>query len=123
MKRFLLTISLLLAITLSVSAEGKKEVKFVDATTLNICGHTLRTEKSPYFRFDHTPYKGFNKTIISHSKKPAGLYVVFKTNSSKISASWENVPHRMGDNMTGILQHGLDLYIKVDGKWKVSAGK
>ena len=117
MKRIFTLLIACMALSMTASAQ----LKFVDATELGIHGYTKQTEKSPYFRFDHTPYEGFNKTIISHSKKPAGLYVVFKTNSSKISASWENVPHRMGDNMTGILQHGLDLYIKVDGKWKFAA--
>lgn len=116
-KTFLL---LVLICSLSISATAQK-LKFVDATELGIHGYTMQTDKSPYYRFDHTPYEGFNKTIISHSKKSAGLYLVFKTNSSKISASWENVPHRMGDNMTGILQHGLDLYIKVDGEWKFAS--
>ena len=47
--------------------------------------------------------------------------MVFKTNSSQISATWENVAARMGDNTTGISQQGLDLYIKADGKWKYAA--
>lgn len=116
MKIVLLTIACL--ISFSVSA---RNLKFVDATELGIHGHTQKTDKSPYYRFDHTPYEGFSKSIINYSKSPSGLYIVFKTNSSQISASWENVPHRMGDNMSGILQHGLDLYIKDDGKWKFAS--
>ncbi len=115
MKKVFLTIITLLTIS-TVSAE-----KWVDATELGIHGHTKQTDKSPYYRFDHTPYEGFSKSIINHSKCPSGLYVVFKTNSSQISASWENAPKRMGDNMTGISQHGLDLYIKKDGKWRFAA--
>ena len=118
MKRFLLTISLLFAITLSVSAEGKKEVKFVDATTLNICGHTLPTEKSPYFRFDSDPYNFKEQNIIRYSRYSTGMYVMFKTNSSQVVATWENVPRRVGDNMSAITQIGLDLYIKDNGQWR-----
>ena len=116
MKRILATLVLALAVVGSSFAQ-----KWVDATELGIHGHTQKTDKSPYYRFDHTPYEGFSKTIINYSKCPSGLYVVFKTNSSQISAAWENAPKRMGDNMTGISQHGLDLYIKKDGKWRFAA--
>ncbi len=116
MKRILTTLVLTVAIIGSSFAQ-----KWVDATELGIHGHTKQTDKSPYYRFDHTPYEGFNKTIVNYSKQPAGMYVVFKTNSSQISASWEWKPRRMGDNITGISQSGLDLYIKRDGKWRFAA--
>ena len=118
MKRFLLTISLLLAFGLSAVAQEKKDLKFVDAATLNICGHTIRTEKSPYFRFDCEPYALNNKYIERYSRYSTGLYVMFKTNSSQIAATWENVPRLAGDNMTAITQFGLDLYVKENGKWR-----
>ncbi len=117
MKRLFTLLIACVALSMTASAQ----LKFVDATELGIHGHTQKTDKSPYYRFDHTPYEGFSKGIINHSKCPSGLYVVFKTNSSQISASWENAPKRMGDNMTGISQHGLDLYIKKDGKWRFAA--
>ena len=107
------------ACLISFSATAQK-LQYVDAVELGIHGHTQKSEKYPYYRFDYTPY-GFEKGVVSHSKKSTGLYVVFKTNSSQIAASWENVPHRMGDNMTGITQHGLDLYIKKDGEWKFAS--
>lgn len=115
MKHLLAAIALLCAITATATAQ---ELKWVNAVDLGIHGYTKKTDKSPYYRFDHTPYEWNNKTIISHAKKCTGLYVAFKTNSSQISATWENTPSRMGDNMTGIVQKGLDLYIKEDGKWK-----
>jgi hypothetical protein len=115
MKRFFAILVAALAIS-SVSAQ-----KWVDATELGIHGHTQKTDKSPYYRFDHTPYEGFSKAIIRYAKASSGLYIVFKTNSSKISARWENVPKRIGDNMTGISQLGLDLYIKDNGKWRFAA--
>ena len=117
MKRLTLLV-ILLAMTVGAMAQ---EVRYVDAVELGIHGYTKQTDKSPYYRYDYTPYEGFNKSVISHSKKCAGLYVVFKTNSSSIWATWENVPARMGDNIAGIAQHGLDLYIKADGKWRYAA--
>lgn len=119
MKRFLTLLIACAAVSISAMAQG---VKFVDATELGIHGYTKKTDKSPYYRYDYTLYEeGLHKSAISHSKKCPGLYVVFKTNSSKISATWENVAARMGDNTTGISQQGLDLYIKADGKWKYAA--
>lgn len=118
MKKRLLALCMIVA---AISSAVAQDLKFVDATTLKIYGYTQQTDKSPYYRFDHSLYGFEDKGIISHSKKSSGLYMVFKTNSSQISASWENAPHRIGDNMSGILQHGLDLYIKVNGKWEFAA--
>ena len=113
MRRFLAIITLLCATAVSAVAQ---ELKWVNATELGIHGYTKKTDKNPYYRFDHTPYTWNNSTIVGHSKKCTGLYISFKTNSSQIAATWENVPRRTADNMTGIVQLGLDLYIKVDGE-------
>ena len=77
---------LLLALICSLSFSAMAQTKFVDAVELGIHGSTKKTDKGTYYRFDHTPYEGFSKAIISHSMCPAGLYIVFKTNSSTISA-------------------------------------
>ena len=116
MRRILTTLVLAVAIVGTSFAQ-----KWVNATELGIHGHTKKTDKSPYYRFDHTLYEGFNKTVINYSKCPSGLYIVFKTNSSQISAKWANVKKRIGDNMTGVAQLGLDLYIKDNGKWRYAA--
>ena len=80
MKRFLLVIALLVTVATTASAEEKKSnLKFVDATTLNICGHTMRTDKSPYFRFDCEPYNFKEEHVRRYSKYPVGLYVTFRT--------------------------------------------
>ncbi len=117
MKRLLLTFGLLLAVTATAVAQEEKQLKFVDATTLNICGHTLRTDKSPYYRFDCEPYNIKEERIRRYSRYSTGMYVMFRTNSSQVVATWENVPRRPGDNMSAITQLGLDLYIKSDGRW------
>jgi hypothetical protein len=117
MRKGILTLALACIVALSATAQ---KLHFVDARELGIHGYTQKSDKYPYYRYDYTPY-GFEKGVVSHAKKSTGLYVVFKTNSSQISASWENVPHRMGDNMTGITQHGLDLYIKKNGEWKFAS--
>ena len=101
-------------VTMSVSAQ---ELNYVDASTLNICGYTLKSEKTPYSRFDPTQYPMPNKHIVGMSKYSTGMYVMFSTDSKTISAKWKWVKRGMGNNMTPILQRGLDLYIEKDGKW------
>lgn len=117
MKHLLSALALLLAVSTSAVAQEKQPLKFVDAATLNICGHTLPTDKSPYFRFDPEPYGFKEKNIVRYARYSTGLYVMFRTNSSQIVATWENVARRPGDNMTAITQLGLDLYIKSNGRW------
>ena len=119
MKRLCLVLLLLFVGVSSLRAESKnlENLKFVDATTLNLGGHTMQTEKSPYFRFDCEPYNFTVKNIIRYSRYSTGLYVTFKTNSSQVWATWENVPRQVSDNMTPIFQLGVDLYIKDKGEW------
>jgi lysophospholipase L1-like esterase len=117
MKRTFLLLTLLCSLSLFTTAQ----TKFVDAVKLGIHGHAQKTDKSPYYRYDNDPYEGLSPKSSSHAKKCPGLYVVFKTNSTKISASWENVITRVGTNTTCISQTGLDLYIKDNGKWHYAA--
>ena len=119
MKKLCLALLFLLVGVMSLRAEDNKteNLKFVDATTLNLGGHTMRTEKSPYFRFDCEPYNFDVKNIIRSSRYSSGLYVTFKTTSSQVWATWENVSRQVSDNMTPIFQLGMDLYIKDKGQW------
>ncbi len=99
-------------------ALAKGETKWVDATTLNICGHTIQNADNIYSRLNSTPYDFGNKTIIRYCRYSTGLYVTFKTNSTEISAEWSVASSKVRDNITPITQLGLDLYIKDNGKWR-----
>lgn len=111
MKRVLIALALIGFVS-SASAE-----KWVDARDLAIHGHTQKCEQHPYHRIDHAA-TNLNKKLATMAEEAAGLYVSFKTNSSFIAASWSIVPHRTRDNMSMIMQRGLDLYIKQDGEWR-----
>lgn len=111
MKRVLIALALIGFVS-SASAE-----KWVDARDLAIHGHTQKCEQHPYHRIDHAA-TNLNKKLATMAEEAAGLYVSFKTNSSFIAASWSIVPHRTRDNMSMIIQRGLDLYIKQDGEWR-----
>ncbi|MBQ3026647.1 MAG: SGNH/GDSL hydrolase family protein [Alistipes sp.] len=111
MKRVLIALALIGFVS-SASAE-----KWVDARDLAIHGHTQKCEQHPYHRIDHAA-TNLNKKLATMAEEAAGLYVTFKTNSSFIAASWSIVPHKTRDNMSMIIQRGLDLYIKQDGEWR-----
>ena len=111
MKRVLIALALIGFVS-SASAE-----KWVDARDLAIHGHTQKSEQHPYHRIDHAA-TNLNKKLATMAEEAAGLYVSFKTNSSFVAASWSIVPHRTRDNMSMIIQRGLDLYIKQDGEWR-----
>lgn len=108
----ILAILALSFITMSVSAQ-----KFVDAATLNVCGQTLKSESKPFSRFDPTKHPLPNKHVVQMSTYSTGMYVMFSTDSKNITAKWKWLKRGISNNMTPILQRGLDLYIEKDGKW------
>ena len=115
MKRFLSL--LILAIALFGSAVAQS-TKWVDAKSLNICGHTIRNAENCYSRIETKPYGFDNRAIIRYSRYSSGMYVMFKTNSSFISAEWSVASVKVRDNMTPLVQLGVDLYIKQNGEWR-----
>lgn len=109
--------SILATLLISLMAVSVSAQKYVDAATLNICGQTLKSESNPYSRFDPTKYPLPNKHIVQMSTYSTGMYVMFSTDSKALHAKWQWVKRGLGNNMTPILQRGLDLYIEKDGKW------
>ena len=114
MKR-ILSIFILAAVSVSLSAQ-QIEYVFTEATDLNLIGKIIDTP-NPYHRVDTVKYKGFTRSENIQVRCPAGLAVLFKTNSSTISVKGE-YGHIGNSNATmGIAMKGYDLYIKKDGKW------
>lgn len=110
---------LLLAVVALTFVTANGQLKWVDATSLNICGHTIRNSESPYSRLNAEAYGFKNRAILRYSHYSTGLYVMFKTNSSQISAEWSVASVKVRDNMTPIVQLGVDLYVKGEnGKWR-----
>ena len=116
MKKIVLTF---FAIVATFAATAANALKWVNATSLNICGHTLRNAENPYSRIEAKPYGFTNKSILLYSRYSSGLYVMFKTNSTRISAEWSVAKSRVRDHMTPVVQLGVDLYAKEKGgKWR-----
>lgn len=113
MKRILITLTLLISVASLASA---KQLKYVDATQLNIIGKVLPTQK-PFARVDTEKYRFEDKTIERYANYSTGLMVVFTTDSRTIAAKWKTSSANAGYNMNSIVCKGLDLYIKKDGEW------
>lgn len=115
MKRLFSAIVLVCALFGSTSAQA---LEWVDGTSLNICGHTLRNAENPYSRLDAKVYGFENNAIIRYSRYPSGMYVMFKTNSSQVAVDWTLASPKLRYNMTPIVQLGVDLYVKQNGEWR-----
>lgn len=95
-------------------------VKYVytEASELNLVGKILDGTSNPYHRVDTVKYKGFTKSENKQVRCPAGLAVLFKTNSTSVSVKtkWGEVSNM---NTTMPLSYGgYDIYIKnAKGEW------
>ena len=118
-------ISLLAAavISLSALAQTPKDVKYVftEASDLNLIGKIHEDTPNPYHRVDTVKYKGFTKGENRQVRCPAGLAVLFKTNSTTISVKTDFGWEYNAVNTMPIAYRGYDLYIKENGKWIYAA--
>lgn len=117
MKKFFITVVLSLLSILSVSAQ-----KQIEAFTLNLIGKPFESTPNPYHRVDTLVYKGFNRTENRQLRCPAGMAVLFKTNTRNIhiTTKWGYV--YSSNSTMPISYKGYDLYIKNrDGEWQYAA--
>lgn len=94
---------------------------FVEASQLNLIGKIHKETPNPYHRVDTARYKGWNKIENIQVRCPAGLAVLFKTDSPTISVKTEYGWKSEFVNMTAISYKGYDLYIRKDGDWIYAA--
>lgn len=113
---------LLASIVISLGAQTPKYV-YTEASDLNLIGKIHQNTSNPYHRIDTTMYKGFTKRENIQVRCPAGLAVLFKTNSSSITVKPEYGYLGDSNSTMAISMRGYDLYIKKDGKWLYAASK
>ena len=77
--------------------------KYVDASTLTLIGRTCPMEGNPYYRVDTARYHFDNAAIRRYCGYPAGVAVLFTTDSRSIEARWTTTPRSYGWNMTGVM--------------------
>ena len=118
MKRSLFILSLILC-SIAALAQTPKDVKYVftEASDLNLIGKIHKETPNPYHRVDTVKYKGFTVGENRQVRCPAGLAVLFKTNSSVITVKTDWGWEYSSVATMPIAYRGYDLYIKKDGKW------
>ena len=120
-----MTLIALVLVAGAINAQTPKDVKYVftEASELNLIGKIHKETPNPYHRVDTVKYKGFTKGENRQVRCPAGLAVLFKTNSTTISVlteyGWQN---DMSTTMP-LAYRGYDLYIKDGGQWRWAAAK
>lgn len=109
-------LSFVLVFLLLVTAVSGQDLHYYSAEGLTFVGKGFDTP-SKYHRVDSARYCDMPMAAKTRYCQSAGLAVAFKTNSNTIAAKWKTARGSAGTNMTLIMQRGLDLYIKVDGRW------
>ena len=118
MKKLLTIIALAFASAM-LSAQTPKGVvyEFTEASDLNLIGKIHKETPNPYHRVDTVKYKGFTVGENRQVRCPAGLAVLFKTNSTSISVKTEYGWEYNAVNTMPIAYRGYDLYIKDGDQW------
>ena len=110
MKKFVLT-TLAVLISAALSAQV-----YTEASDLTLIGKIIDTP-NPYHRVDTVRYKGFTKGENLQVRCPAGLAVLFRTDSPSITVQAEGDFTYQANNTMRLASHGFDLYIRKDGEW------
>ena len=115
----LLTIVALAFASAMLSAQTPKNLvyEFTEAYDLNLIGKIHKDTPNPYHRVDTVKYKGFTVGENRQVRCPAGLAVLFKTNSTSISVKTEYGWEYNAVNTMPIAYRGYDLYIKDGDQW------
>jgi hypothetical protein len=109
----------LLALASIASAPAQKQV---EASDLNLIGKPFASTPNPYHRVDTLIYKGMTPLENTQVRCPAGMAVLFKTDSRSISVTTDWGYIYGGVSTMPISFRGYDLYIKNgDGKWQYAA--
>lgn len=105
----------MLALLLS-AAGASAQLKFVDAEQLGLVNKLGPTENR-YHRVDTDKYD-LTQAEANLLRMPAGMALVFRTNSSQIAVRTHYLNYSMvRHSTTGVSQTGYDLYIRKDGGW------
>ena len=113
MKRlFVFCATVLASVTLSA-----QKYHFTEASDLTLIGKIHEGTPCPYHRVDTVVYKGFTKTENQQVRCSAGIGVVFRTNSTRITVRTKYGHIGFPSNTNGFSARGYDLYIRRDGEW------
>lgn len=117
MKQILLAVLLFWACLMSGQTPSNVKYVFTEASELTLIGKIHEDTPNPYHRVDTVKYKGFTEKENRQVRCPAGLAVLFRTNSTVITVQTDWGYEYSAVNTMPIAYRGYDLYIKKDGKW------
>lgn len=116
-KLLILPVSVCLGLFLQAQQPRMPFIVYTDAFSLKLIGQAFPLKNS-FHRIDtalHFNFPAPVKRLLTHS---SGLAVCFKTSSPRIAAKWCVTSRKSGNNMTPIVNKGLDLYIRRNGVWE-----
>ena len=124
MKR-IMTFFALVSVACALNAQTPKNVRYVftEASELNLIGKIHKETPNPYHRVDTVKYKGFTRGESLQVRCPAGMAVLFKTNSTTISVKTVYGQQWESTTTMPLAYRGYDLYIKENGRWKWAAAR
>jgi len=104
------------AIASSENSGQGDTLKYIDGQSFTIIGR-YHTEKN-YARFPQEYEHKLRKDVWDLGQNSTGISIRFRTNASEITVRWTLLEDNSMDHMafTGI--KGVDLYARVDNKWK-----
>ena len=121
-RKLILIMTLVPLLSLAAMAQASDNAyTFIEASQLNLIGKIHKETPNPYHRVDTARYEGWNKIENIQVRCPAGLAVLFQTDSPSISVKTEYGWKSEFVNMTAISYKGYDLYIRKDGEWIYAA--
>ncbi len=116
MKRFFIAAAFMLVAVSVASAQAKKPLTYVDASTLTII-NKIHDAGKPFARLDVERYSSLSKSAKKTFSQSTGVAIVFSTDSRNIYARWSVEPRKFVANCNDIHSRGLDIYIRHEGKW------
>lgn len=109
-------------ILLALSCAAASAQKYMQADSLTVTGKLFPDVPNPYHRVDTARYGGLTDMENALLRCPAGMAVLFTTDSRsiRIRSQWGYLYE--GRNMFAINYRGYDLYIRdADGRWRFAA--
>lgn len=115
----LLILQIFICITFLLCAQQSKQpsIVYTNAFSLKLTGQAFPLQNS-FHRIDTAAHSNFPKAVKKLLTHSSGLAVCFKTRSPRIAAKWCVTNYKSGNNITPIVNKGVDLYIRRDGIWE-----
>lgn len=99
--------------------DAKAQVRWYDVRLLDVEGQGWTDLKAPFDRLPAKAEKTVRSAVWGLSRHSAGLMVRFTTDAQTIKARWTLTSSRLEmPHMPATGVSGLDLYVKVDGRWR-----